>query len=461
MFLKLIGSEKYRIDENGTIIDYDGKEVFTGESKIALKYNSRSYLLDREWLRLTSIFELDKYVNFEKLVNNVVFELVHSNNLRVKNLAIPRFNKPIYYSEKFRVIPAYPRYAIDLDCNIIDLADNSKVNKYLSKGYETTSIWSPDKRETVLVKVHRLLMMAWKPSTNYSFYHFINHKDGVKNNNHLSNLEWCTQEENNLHAVRMGLIAQSKAVKIRNYKTGEIKYFPSMSELGRTLGLGERDLNNLEYKLPGYLYKKLYEVKYADDDSQWFYENPYVYGAGSKSVVTIFTIEEDNIKRTFLNRDVFVKYYKLTSRINSIEGFINAFKSKYPGFKIEYKYNASKGPYIVFNVKTHETSTVNSIPEISKLTGIKRNELQYDLSINAKFIYKSEWLIAMEDKFDIADYREKNYRVIPVLATYPDGSCVNFNSIKEAARELKMDAKSIMRALKNNTKYKDIYFKAL
>jgi hypothetical protein len=51
--------------------------------------------------------------------------------------------------------------------------------------------------------VHRLLAQAFIPNPENK--PCINHKDGNRNNNHLSNLEWCTYLENNRHAIDTGL----------------------------------------------------------------------------------------------------------------------------------------------------------------------------------------------------------------------------------------------------------------
>lgn len=43
--------------------------------------------------------------------------------------------------------------------------------------------------------IHRLVMITFVPIKNYKIM-YVNHKDKNRSNNHISNLEWCTQKEN-------------------------------------------------------------------------------------------------------------------------------------------------------------------------------------------------------------------------------------------------------------------------
>ena len=57
-------------------------------------------------------------------------------------------------------------------------------------------------------RVHRLIAMTYIPNPDNK--PFVNHLDEDKTNNSISNLEWCTQSENELHAWATGLKTPSE-----------------------------------------------------------------------------------------------------------------------------------------------------------------------------------------------------------------------------------------------------------
>ena len=58
------------------------------------------------------------------------------------------------------------------------------------------------------IVLHRAVAFTFIPNPNN--YPIINHKDGNKKNNHVSNLEWCTYSQNEKHKYAMGLCDTSK-----------------------------------------------------------------------------------------------------------------------------------------------------------------------------------------------------------------------------------------------------------
>lgn len=74
-------------------------------------------------------------------------------------------------------------------------------NTLTKSGYLVVSIFQ-DKRR-ILLKVHRMVATAFIPKVEGM--DIINHKDGIKVNNKVENLEWCNQLHNNMHALKTGL----------------------------------------------------------------------------------------------------------------------------------------------------------------------------------------------------------------------------------------------------------------
>lgn len=101
-----------------------------------------------------------------------------------------------------------------------------------NRGYVTATLWKDSKRKKHIVS--RLVAEHFIP--NVYNKEQVNHIDGNKLNNHVSNLEWVTGSENIEHAFNTGLSKTSNRVIIYCLHTGEQMEFRSMSKASHYLG---------------------------------------------------------------------------------------------------------------------------------------------------------------------------------------------------------------------------------
>lgn len=115
--------------------------------------------------------------------------------------------------------------------------DKTKTLKNRDGLYQTVCLSNHCKKHSVAV--HRLVAEHFLERPEGATE--VNHKDGNKHNNNVSNLEWVTQKENLKHAVEVlqknPWGKPARRVRCYDKATGEtIKEFPSVSEAARSTG---------------------------------------------------------------------------------------------------------------------------------------------------------------------------------------------------------------------------------
>lgn len=99
-------------------------------------------------------------------------------------------------------------------------------------GYPVCKLWKHSKGKNFTI--HRLVAITF--IKNIDDKPLVNHIDGNKFNNHVSNLEWCTNSENDLHAFSLGLRSVRKGEKCNFSKltSNEVREIKNLKKEGKT-----------------------------------------------------------------------------------------------------------------------------------------------------------------------------------------------------------------------------------
>lgn len=136
----------------------------------------------------------------------------------------------------FKKIKGYPKYWV-FSTGMIYNSEGLLLKQHLhtrgGKRKPGLRVALSHKNKRKFISVHRLVALAFIPNPKNK--PTVNHKDGNRLNNRVSNLEWATYSENIIHAYATGLIkkenkqasarrgkdnAQSHPIKLKSKETG-------------------------------------------------------------------------------------------------------------------------------------------------------------------------------------------------------------------------------------------------
>lgn len=165
----------------------------------------------------------------------------------------------IFNNTEFKQIKDFPNYFISKCGKVLSTKNRKKIilkTGITKDGYLYVNLCK--NKKVKLYTIHRLVAETF--IINQENKSQVNHKNGIKTNNNVKNLEWCTQSENTKHSFR---ILKRKPTRYWKNKTGKlhhtsikikqidkntnnlIKVWDSMMDVKRELGIHNSNISDV------------------------------------------------------------------------------------------------------------------------------------------------------------------------------------------------------------------------
>ena len=145
--------------------------------------------------------------------------------------------------ETFVKVEGFENYEVSNLGKVRNIKSGIMLKPWITKdGYLRHCLYKHNKRKNLLL--HRIIATAF--IDNHEEKPCVNHIDENKLNNDLSNLEWCTVKENNIHGTRTKRAAEKCSIKVIQLDLNDnvLNKFESMTQAGQETGTSVGDISS-------------------------------------------------------------------------------------------------------------------------------------------------------------------------------------------------------------------------
>lgn len=257
---------------------------------------------------------------------------------------------------EYREIPDYDGYSVSSSGVIKSTKTNRIISTYVWDGYRYADVRLSGKKS---IRINRAVALAWVENPDTEKFDIVNHKDGDKENNDYTNLEWSDHSTNNMHAVLTGLRPECINCLVRDFETKEIIPFPSINRALVFMGL-PADSAHERYmpKKYGSLVMGRYEFKFADDENEWFYENRTEKVPPSRFMLEV-TESSGSVKEYYSTKNILKEFQLYKSKDRSIVGLACFASVLYPEKTFDVRDSYSDPNFVYRKRTTLNTKTIS------------------------------------------------------------------------------------------------------
>lgn len=157
-----------------------------------------------------------------------------------------------------QIVKDYPLYSVDTSGRVFNNNTGKELTTSLDKdGYEVVTLYNHGRKKTK--KVHRLVAEAFIENPRGALE--VNHKNMIRNDNKVENLEWVTCLENQRYKYEVGKYQpgpSKRRAKTQCIETGE--EFESQTSAARSVGVAQGSISSSilrGYRVGGYHWRTI------------------------------------------------------------------------------------------------------------------------------------------------------------------------------------------------------------